>query len=458
MKRIFFSACLFLIVINAFSQNFPGYNTSNYSGVNGVFSNPANVVGSRYKWNVNLLSINAGVANNNASFKLSNITSAFDGEVDSLLFGDGTKTANGNVNVDIHGLSFMFNLTKKSSIAFTSRLRVLANVVDVDGEFIESINNDFSSSLPFNLQSSENQKVIVNGWTDWGLTYGHILYDKGPHFIKAGLTLKYLAGATNNYINVNKLQAMMDEDVNGDIYMTNASGVVGIGVAGIDFSDDEDQSIADAFNFNSSGLGADIGFIYEYRPANASSYPNQYKFRAGISILDVGTMKYTADPDQSGYYNINIPPPPAHWYPSDIDGMSISEMKDYFDTNPYFTNLGSPASYKVSLPTSLQVNADYVINKLFAVNLGGQINLVKRSSLYNSFYYNTIAVTPRFENKIFGAYLPLSYNTVSGFNAGLSVRVGPVFFGSGSVINALTSKSKQADFHIGFTFGGVQKK
>lgn len=456
MRKLFFFSCFIVSALTAFSQNFPGYSSGNYSGVNGVFSNPANVVSSRYKWNVNLLSVNAAVANNNASFNLSNITSAFDGEVDSLLFGDGSKPANGHVNIDIHGLSFMFNINKKSSIAVTSRMRILANVVDLDGEFIQSINNDFSTALPFTLKSNENQRVAVNGWTDWGVTYGHILIDKGSHFLKAGLTLKYLTGATNNYATIDKLQGTLDEDALGDVYMTNASGVVAIGVAGIDFSDD-DQEITDALNFNSSGLGGDIGFIYEYRPANTSSYSNKYKFRAGIALLDIGKMKYTADPDQSGYYNINVPPA-AHWYPSDLDEMSISEMKDYLDSSPYFTSLGSETSYKVSLPTSLQVNADYIINNLFAVNIGGQINLIKKSSLYNSFYYNTVTVTPRFENKIFGAYLPLSYNAVSGFNAGLSLRVGPVFFGSGSVINALMSNSKQADFHFGIIFGGVQKK
>ncbi|MEJ0101861.1 MAG: thrombospondin type 3 repeat-containing protein [Bacteroidota bacterium] len=115
-------------------------------------------------------------------------------------------------------------------------------------------------------------------------------------------------------------------------------------------------------------------------------------------------------------------------------------------------------SYKVNLPTNLQVNADYAITKGLYVELAGQVNLAKKDNYYNSFYYNTVVLTPRFEGSHFGVYLPLSYNEVSKFNAGISFRVGPVFFGSGSVFTALFDKSKQADVHFGINFGGLFKK
>lgn len=452
-KTSLFLFCISISILG-FAQNFPGYNTSNYSGVNGVFSNPANVAGSKFKWNVNLLGLNAGVANNNASFSLKNIASTFDDDVDSLLFGDSKKNTSGLVNLDIQGLSFMFDVSKKSSIAFTSRIRVMANIADLDGQFIQSINDNLSSStFPLTLQSNKNQKIIVNGWTDWGVTFGHTFLDKGPHFFKAGVTAKYLAGATNNYANIDNLNGTLDDNILGDVYLTNATGKVTIGVAGIDFSDD-DADFTDAVNFKSSGFGADLGFVYEYRPGNNDAY----KFKAGVAVLDVGSVKYTPDPTQSGSYTVNIPQG-QQWFPEDLDDKSLSEIKDYLDASPYFTNNGaSSASYKVSLPTTLQVNVDYAAAKNFFVNLGGQINLVPNSNIYSSFYYNSFMLTPRFENKVFGVYLPLSYNELSGFNAGLSFRAGPVFFGSGAIINAAMDKSKQADFYFGVRFGGLKKK
>ena len=437
----------------SFSQTLPGYNTSNYNGVNGVFNNPANVVGSKYKWNVNLFSLNAGLANDNASFSLKNISSTLDEGADSLFFGDSKKNTSAFANVDIQGLSFMFDINKKNSIAFTSRVRIMANMADLDGQFIQSINDQVSPSttFPVTLQSNKNQKFIINGWSDFGVTFGHVFLDKGPHFLKAGITAKYLAGATNNYVNIDNFRGTLNEDVSGNVYLTNASGKVAVGLAGIDFSDDN-TDIADAIDFKSKGVGADIGFVYEYRPGNS----NQYKFKAGLSVLDIGSVKYTPNPNQSGAYTINIPNG-SQWYPSDLDNKSLTEIKNYLDASPYFVNNAVSASgYKVSLPTTMQVNVDYAASKHFFVNLGGQINLSK-SDAYTSFYYNHVALTPRYENKIFGAYLPISYNELSGFNAGLSLRVGPLFFGSGSIVNAALDNSKQADFFFGVRFGGLRK-
>ena len=56
-----------------------------------------------------------------------------------------------------------------------------------------------------------------------------------------------------------------------------------------------------------------------------------------------------------------------------------------------------------------------------------------------------------------GIYLPVNYNELTSFNAGLSVRLGPLFVGSGSLLTAMLGESKQADFHFGLRFGGLQK-
>lgn len=454
MKKVFFSISFSIITATIFAQNFPSFTSGNYSGVNGVFTNPANVADNRYKWNINLMSLHAGVANNNASFSLSNIASTFDNDADSVFFGNSAKSTSGAISTDIHGPSFMFNVNSKNSFAFTTRLRVMANVVDMDGQLIQSINNDLSSStsFPVVLNSNQNQKFILNGWTDWGLTYGRVLVDKGAHFFKGGITVKYLAGATNSYFNIDNLKGTLDDDIVGNVYLTNASGKVAIGVGGIDISGD-DFDAADALKFEGNGIGADIGFVYEYRPGN---HGNNYKFKAGIALLDIGSIKYKTNTDQSGDYSINVPPS-SHWYPSDLDGKSVSEIKDYLEASPYFTNnTGINSSYKTSLPTTLRLDFDYAVNKKIFVNLGSNINLIKEKSIYNSFYYSTVSLTPRYEGRRIGFYLPLSYNTLSKFNAGLSIKLGPVFFGSGSVINALMDKSKQADFHFGIQFGGLR--
>ncbi|HJU45856.1 MAG TPA: hypothetical protein VJ647_03685, partial [Chitinophagaceae bacterium] len=93
------------------------------------------------------------------------------------------------------------------------------------------------------------------------------------------------------------------------------------------------------------------------------------------------------------------------------------------------------------------------------LNVAGQFSLVKTGTKpYNSQYYNGFAVTPRFEGKAVGVYVPVNYNELTKLNAGVSFRFGPLFVGSGSVLTALFGNSKQADFHFGIRFGGLQKK
>lgn len=451
MKKIFLLICCSLVAVINFAQHFPGYGSGSQTGVNSVFANPANTVDSRYRWNVNILSLHTGVANNNASFSLKNLGSSFGNDADSAFFGSSSKSTSGAINLDVRGPSFLIAIDAKNSLAVTTRFRALANIVDMDGQLIRSINSELSpSSLPFVLQSRENQKLILNGWSDWGLSYGRVLSDKGAHFFKGGITVKYLSGATNSFININNLKGTLDGDVTG-VYLTNASGAVAIGVSGIDISDDFDAG--DAFQFKGSGIGADLGFVYEYRPDG-----NTYRFRAGIALLDIGSIRYKTNPGQSGSYTINVPSS-ARWYPSDLNDKSVSEIKSYLDASPYFTSNGGAAnSYKASLPTSLQLSFDYAAGKGFYLNLASQLNLIKEKSVYNSFYYSTVMLMPGYEYKKIGVYLPLSYNTISRLNAGLSLHLGPVFIGSGSVLSALVDKSKQADFHFGVQFGGLKAR
>jgi hypothetical protein len=90
----------------------------------------------------------------------------------------------------------------------------------------------------------------------------------------------------------------------------------------------------------------------------------------------------------------------------------------------------------------------------------GQISLVNASTEkpFNTAYYSGITITPRYDARSFGFWLPMHYNPVTSFNAGFGFRAGPLIIGSGSVITALLGNSKQADAFIGFRFGGLGAK
>ncbi len=443
-----------LISASSFAQDYPGFRTGNYTGVHGVFSNPANIAGNPRKWDVNLISVNTSLGNNAAEFSLKDIATSFNGDsIKNQLFGNNAGPTSGLFNLNLVGPSVMFRTGKKMSFALTSRVRAMVNIKDIDGQLarqiIDSDQDDFS--FPYTIASNNNMSVGVNGWTEFGASVARVLYSEGKHYVKGGVSLKYLAGASNAYLHIDKLNGTLNEGagVQSNVYLHNASGGIGVGMGGVVLS--EDFEIDELMSFKSSGIGADIGFVYEYRPEN------QYKFRVGVSVLDIGSLKYKKDMSRSGSYNIDIQGA-ERFYLDELEGVELSDYKGFLDSRPqYFTPAAgnTETDIKVSLPTTLQVDFDYHVAGGFYTSLAGQFALSKAENKpYNTQYYNGFTLAPRFETKAFGVYVPLNYNELTKFNAGVSLRMGPLFIGSGSVLTALASKSKQADVHIGIRFGG----
>ncbi|MBA2744759.1 MAG: hypothetical protein H0U44_00905 [Flavisolibacter sp.] len=452
MKKIMLFIFLSSYLI-AQSQEFPGYRSFTNNGVNGVFFNPASIAGNAYKFDINLFSINTIVGNNKADFNLRSIGRSLN--FDSLkkqMFSAMGGPATGYVNVTINGPSLMLRLNNRTAVALTTRARSIANIIDLDGKLAEQVVDDLESNvqLPYGISSNTDMRVAANAWTEIGISIGRTLFEKNQHVLKGGLTLKYLGGVGNGYFNVENLNARIDDDLLGNVYMDNASGTISMGFGGINISNVE---AGDFFNFKNSGFGADLGFIYEYRPASSGSY----KYKAGISLTDLGSIRYNRDMQRSGSYRLDITGSEKFYF-DELSGKDFEEYNAVFQSRPqFFTPLGSQeATYKVALPATVHVDLDYLIKKGFYTSLHAQLPL-NSDAYYNPRNYSAFTLTPRFETKFFAFALPVNYNALTNFNMGLALRAGPLFFGSGSVLSALFGSSKQADAHFGLRFGGLKK-
>jgi hypothetical protein len=450
------------------AQDFSGYRSGNYTGVNGVFFNPASIADSRYKVDFNLLSVSGFVGNNQAGFSMKNITKSFDGDsIKNQLFGSSAGPSTGFVSAAVHGPSLLINAGKKMSFALTSRARVVANAMDIDGKLVDKISNDLRNDplLPYSISTTANMRLAVNGWTEFGLSIARVISDKEKHFFKGGLSVKYLAGTANGYLNIANLNGTLNEDpVLQEPYFSNTTGRITLGFGGARVSNLETDNI---LNFESSGIGADIGFVYEFRP-DYEKYKtengewqrdrNKYKLKVGVALLDIGKNAYKRDQQRSGTYAVNITGN-ERLYTGELNGVGIDDYKEYFNSRPaYFTpdNSMNSAEYKVSLPTTLQIDLDYNLHKNLYVALASQLGVSNSSAAFKSRYYNMLTLTPRYEGKGIGLSVPINYNGLTKFNMGTSFRLGPLFFGSGSVLSALFGESKQVDAHFGLRFGSLQ--
>jgi outer membrane protein OmpA-like peptidoglycan-associated protein len=469
MKKLYLGILLAGIITPLFlqAQTFPGYRTDNYTGVNGVFFNPANIADSRYKFDINLFSINGFVGNNQGSLGVKDLTKTFNSDsLKSFLFGRNNGHISSLINADVYGPSVMFNLGRRSAMAITTRARVFSNARNIDGTLAQTFIDGGAASTgvtyPANFTAS-NSNINAAAWSEYGLSYSTVLSpDNSTNFFKAGVTVKYLAGTADAYLKMNNTSGTINYNNAADgTYLTNTKGDISINTTDANFSD---YKFKDFFKFNGHGVGADFGLIYEYRPESMTHdnykyqddrFANKYKLKVGVAVLDVGKIKFNKTNASSGNYTVDIPDG-QQFYINQFKNQSINNYVSVLDSSSFFTRAAKGANddnkYNVSLPTTVQANIDYNINSSFFVNFNGQFALNEKKDL-NLFAYNSYSITPRFESKWFGVSVPFNYNSLTKFNAGLSLRAGPVFVGSGSAFTALLGKSKQADFHAGVHIG-----
>ena len=254
-------------------------------------------------------------------------------------------------------------------------------------------------------------------------------------------------GYGNAYSSGKNIVIDYDADGSGTTGSIESQGEIAYGNSNNITNDFEDYE----FKKSADGFGADLGFIYEWRP-NYADYTvtdkdgnpyapkdiNKYKLKFGLSLTDLGSLKYEGT--ENAYDITN----------------SISE--DDFDNeegfedklNNLYTQIRSGNASKAVLPTALHLNADWNINNHFYLNLNTDLSLSSKSNSNTNSIANIVSLTPRFESKWFSFYSPISYIENLGVQWGAGFRAGPFYIGSGSILTVLTSdNSKGADVYAG---------
>lgn len=458
MKLFFFKAiciCFFvLLTTNIIAQDYFGY--SNFGGITSVVSNPANIAASRYKFNLNLISTNFYIGSN--MYELDN-KKFFNFNFDGLQEGkdynkiDNGETKHFTANVEFLGPSFMFNLNKKTAIGITSRLRTMMN-------FDNLSNNSFNilasttpnNNLYENNYTESNVNYNLHSFAELGFTFAKQVFKSEKRDLKLGVTIKYVKGIGGGSVNINKLDILnlKNADTISKIYgnfnvgySANTQGLL---------SGDMSSGFSNFGNSDgSSCLATDIGLVYEYR--NNKKYP--YQWRLGLSITDLSLSNLTyKNGSQGGNYIINN----NHLQNistatiSQHNGQTYEQYLQSLESQSFITVVrnDSAKDFSMNLPTALHINADFHVYKALYLNTYILMNLLEANKMGNCYYTSTYIVSPRYDKKWFSLFSPFSYNSLSEFNWGVGVKLGPLFVGSGSVIsNLIKDKVHNTDLKLG---------
>ncbi len=448
MKKITLLTIL-LLSTGVYAQSYIGYLSDNYSGINSVIHNPANIVDSRFKVDINLAGASILTGNDYTSFGLGDLTDGLE-DFDDDANRSPTDNNNGFGNLDVMGPSFMFNITPKHAVGLFTRARVFYSINEVNGTTFENIEDGFDGNEDFVIDEGDVY-ATGTGWAEVGISYATVLMDNQEHFLKGGISLKYLQGLGNAYSRGRNITIDYDADgstIPGQVVNAGAittTGEVTYGDSGNDI--DNLKIISDA-----KGFGADLGFVYEWRPdykkyqlknkegkTSWDTSANKYKLKFGLSVTDIGSINFKSGTAKT--YDVN----------NTINESTFEDIEDFEDKlDQLYTLTDETDVVKSVLPTALHFNADWNINQLFYLNLNTDFAVTSRNKENVNRITNVYSLTPRFERKWFTFQLPLSLVQYSGFQAGLGFRAGPLYVGSGSIISLLVSdESKAADVYAG---------
>ncbi|SHH19367.1 DUF5723 family protein [Flavobacterium defluvii] len=433
MKRILLLFCFFGSFFYVRSQSYFGFRDDNYAGIQSVLFNPSAIVDSKYRADVTIGSVSATAQNDLYGVNFAQI---FDGgyDLDTDAKKNFKSNNRGNFNIDILGPSFMMNINPQNSIGLFTRVRSITNAVDVNGQLIDEVNKDIDASNSF-LFNGGNPNGVTNSWAEIGASYGTVLLDHDVHFLKGGITIKYLMAGVNGYINGSDLSvAFIKNDANPSLSTYNSTGTLRTS-ASYDYQNGKDPE----FDMTSAGVGVDLGFTYEYRTNCHTCIGNRYKLKAAVAVTDIGKLNYKNAIENT--YNLT-----GSVTQDDID--NADDIFEFFDAN--YTKIATRKSVKANLPTALHTNFDWNIDNKFYLNLSTDFSLTDAKKINGTAIANSVSFTPRYETRQFSFYIPLTWMQYSGTQIGTGFRAGPLFIGSGSLIsNLFSNNSKGANVYVG---------
>jgi predicted RNA-binding protein YlxR (DUF448 family) len=477
MKRFLLFLSTFIFSIAA-AQDFLGVNTGNYSGVTGVMLQPASIVDSRHKFDINLFSTGANFSNNyllvdrNALLKFnSNNFSDYQTFKNKYLSEAGLaagEKAFGNIsNRTQMPLSFMATLNKKSAIALNIQSRTMVQGRDISSGLAKMAFDGFNYDPTANpVIDASGFNVLGLNWAEVGLTFGHVIFSSRQHFIKAAFTGKYLGGIASVYAGSN--------DINFGI---NPDSSLNLNTSRTEYNHNPNMELSDIFDKSfrpdANAFGFDAGIVYEFRgnidrlskisKDDHKAYlsdrrdANKYMIRLGVSLLDAGMFQFTKS-EFSNNFSANI----NNWRVRDANYGSIAAFDTALNSrvNPFPND---PRNYKVHLPTALSVQLDLRFVRGLYLNVMAYRPIKMRSDEgYRFNNYGFYSITPRWEGRHFGVYIPYTFSSDIGNYKnnllGASIRLGPLFLGSsnlGTMIfnRNLCAADVYAGLKIGITYG-----
>jgi hypothetical protein len=321
------------------------------------------------------------------------------------------------------------------------------------------MNSIYSNALltlgTFPLSNRYNQRINSSSWGQVSFAASRKIVDKVNHQLSAGMAVSILFPASYANIGLTKFSGT----IKYNLFPPQANLINTSTKLNLAYTSNFAKSFANPSDFTSAiwgefgGAAVDLGLTYQY--INDKKIP---VIHAGMSVKNLGSLSYQAKKINVVDYNVNIPAPTATKPGFNLFSLatlsSLTQLEGLLISSGYMTKEGqSNSDVQIKLPTTVQAYVSIRALNRLNLDVNAQYNIRQGEGNKEITSPNTITVIPRFQTKYFEIYSPWSNHEVTGINGGLGIRVAGFYLGSGSIITALQSNSKQMDVFTGYQIG-----
>ncbi|MFM9907951.1 MAG: hypothetical protein ACKVOW_01310 [Chitinophagaceae bacterium] len=430
------------------AQSYHSLQGSSYAGSIGVHNNPSSIVNTPYKWDLTLLGVQAKFSTN--FLEVRNYSLLSPAAKSEYIFNAGSFKRYVITNATINLLNARIALNRQKVIAFGANLRNYAFIKTSDYNFYDTLKKvgDFFS---LNERNQPLTLDFVNsGWIELYASYAQTIFDNEFVRLNAGATLKLSRGISGAHASLQggKFERIPAGDPPG-YSITGADARFGYSSNYDRWSNSNSQAanIQNFLKFTEGGASVDVGAELLIKSQAVPGYDEEnyfdYDWKLGLSILDLGINQYkyglqsrSISGVRAGITNIDI---------NQKFDSTINSIKRFDDSLATIVNQNTSLSgkFRIINPTRMVLNVDRYLAGNFYVN--GELSINLSAVFGKKWLYvkemNLVTITPRWETKRLGFYMPVTYNTQKQFWIGAGVKAGPVLLGLHNLAYLFSSKS-----------------
>lgn len=421
------------------AQQFQALHGSPFAGSLSSDYNPAAVLDAPYRWDVTLFGVQGKVISN--SFKVIHYNLFSNYQNAELKSTNGSFRRYAHASGSVNLLHAQYRINHRSAVSFGINLRSYFhgqaspfNYADTFRNAVDFVNHNRTGNgvPPFrgNGQSSS--------WLEYNLGYSRILRENELGRWQAGVQLRIMNSLAGGTGRVNNLYVVTDKTSANDYLLAQGNGYYGYS-KNVDVLDSNQSFWSNYHNFMRGtllNLGMDIGVEYvryiddyssTYRPGALAA---EYDWKIGISLLDIGKNTY-----EYGKYSMSFTGFQPNVRVSRLDS-TFGHYHNLHDLNDSLRTIVSGydslrGRFSINNPTRLLVSFDKSLPNNFYVNAEVQFQFGSTRSLthLNTRELLAVALTPRWETKTWGLYLPIQYTTEGNTWLGFAFKAGPLILG-----------------------------